>query len=64
LKKNRKFVYLISPNKVKNNCFYIDLESIFKTNKVSYFQLRLKKEKKRKLFLLVKRLKKFVKNIK
>ena len=64
MKKNRKFVYLISPNKIKNNCFYIDLESIFKTNKVSYFQLRLKKEKKKKIIFIGKKVKKICKKYK
>ena len=55
MKKNNKFVYLISPNKIKNNYFYKDLESIFKTNKVSHFQLRLKNEKKNKIISIGKK---------
>ena len=43
-KTKKKFIYLISPTKIKSNNFYIDLELIFNTNKVSFFQLRLKKE--------------------
>ena len=39
---NKKFVYLISPNKIKSIFFYKDLEKIFKTKKISFFQLRLK----------------------
>ena len=47
----KKFVYLISPNKIKNS-FYTDLESVLKSKKVSFFQLRLKKENlKNKLFI-------------
>ncbi len=38
----KKFIYLISPNKITLN-FYINLKLILKTNKVSFFQLRLKK---------------------
>ena len=64
MKKNRKFVYLISPNKIKNNYFYINLESVFKTNKVSYFQLRLKKEKKKKIIFIGKKVKKICKKYK
>jgi len=64
LKKNRKFVYLISPNKIKNNYFYIDLESIFKTNKISYFQLRLKEEKNEKIICIGKKVKKICKKYK
>ena len=39
---NKKFVYLISPNKIKSKFFYKDLEKLFKTKKISFFQLRLK----------------------
>ena len=39
---NKKFVYLISPNKIKSIFFYKDLEKLFKTKKISFFQLRLK----------------------
>ena len=56
MKKNNKFVYLISPNKIKNNYFYKDLESVFKTNKVSHFQLRLKNEKKNKIISIGKKI--------
>ena len=42
---NKKFVYLISPNKIDDNKFYKSLNNILKSNKVSFFQLRLKKER-------------------
>jgi len=64
LKKNNKFVYLISPNKIKNNYFYKDLESIFRTNKVSHFQLRLKNEKKNKIISIGKKIMKICKKYK
>ena len=38
-----KFIYLISPNKIYKN-FYRDLRKVLKTNKISFFQLRLKKD--------------------
>ena len=38
----KKFLYLISPNKI-NEYFYKNLEDVLSTNKVQYFQLRLKK---------------------
>jgi len=41
----KKFVYLISPNRINNNNFYKQLENLFKTKKISFFQLRLKSEK-------------------
>tara|TARA_B100001057_G_scaffold407140_1_gene420866 strand:- start:162 stop:776 length:615 start_codon:yes stop_codon:yes gene_type:complete len=44
LKTNKKkFLYLISPNKILNS-FYGDLIKVLKSNKVSFFQLRLKKD--------------------
>ncbi len=41
----KKFVYLISPNRINNNNFYKQLAGLFKTKKISFFQLRLKSEK-------------------
>ena len=38
----KKFIYLISPNKIYPN-FYQDLKEVLKNGKVSLFQLRLKK---------------------
>ena len=38
-----KFIYLISPNKIYKN-FYSDLRKVLKTNKIAFFQLRLKKD--------------------
>ena len=43
----KKFIYLISPLKI-NKFFYRNLKNIFKLKKVSFFQLRLKKENLRK----------------
>ena len=37
----KKFIYLISPNKILNS-FYNNLNLVLKTGKVSFFQLRLK----------------------
>ena len=42
-KKNTKFIYLISPNKIEDDEFYTNLSLVLKSGKVSYFQLRLKK---------------------
>jgi len=41
---NKKFVYLISPNKIKEESFYSNLALILNSGKISFFQLRLKKE--------------------
>ena len=42
---DKRFIYLISPNKINNN-FYYNLQKILKTKKIEYFQLRLKKYSK------------------
>ena len=64
MKKNKKFVYLISPNKIKNNNFYIELDQVLNSKKVSFFQLRLKKEKKKNKFYIGKKIKKICKKYK
>jgi len=61
LKKNKKFIYLISPRKIKNKKFYSDLISIFKSKKISFFQLRLKKESSKKIINIGKKIKKICK---
>ena len=47
----KKFIYLISPTKISKS-FYDDLTSILKLKKVSFFQLRLKKDSFKKTFPL------------
>ena len=58
---NKKFIYLISPNRIKDSLFYYNLEQILKTNKVSYFQLRLKNEKRKTKISIGKKIKKICK---
>ena len=41
--RNKKFIYLVSPNKIINNLFYNNLNLVLKSKKVKFFQLRLKK---------------------
>ena len=41
---NKKFIYLISPKKIKNDEFYTNLSLVLKSGKVNFFQLRLKNE--------------------
>ena len=53
---NKRFVYLISPTKISDNTFYKSLELVFKSKKVSFFQLRLKKEKLSKKILISKKI--------
>ena len=60
-KANKKFVYLISPNKIENNNFFKNLDSILKTQKVNFFQLRLKKETNKNKLLIGKKVKKICK---
>ena len=38
----KKFIYLISPNKISKK-FFKDLQKVMETKKISFFQLRLKK---------------------
>ena len=58
--KKKKFIYLISPTKI-NKSFYNDLVKIFKLNKVSFFQLRLKKENFKKKLIIGKKIKQICK---
>ena len=61
--KKTKFVYLISPLKI-NKYFYNDLIEVLKQKKVSYFQLRLKKENFNKKLKIGKKIKKICKKFK
>ena len=58
---NKKFIYLISPNRIKDNLFYYKLEQVLKTRKVSHFQLRLKNQKRKKKISIGKKIKKICK---
>ena len=53
----KKFIYLISPNKINKN-FYKDLDKVLSFNNVKFFQLRLKNIKNNKLFKISKEIKK------
>ena len=57
----KKFIYLISPLKI-NKSFYSDLIKVFKSNKISFFQLRLKKESYKKKLIIGKKIKKICRN--
>ena len=52
----KKFIYLISPNKIFNNKFYDHLIKIFKSNKIAFFQLRLKNEKMKNKIVIGKKI--------
>ena len=61
---NKKFIYLISPKKINSNEFYLDLEKVLKTKKVTFFQLRLKNETNRNKIYIGKKIKKICKKYK
>ena len=56
----KRYIYLISPPKIKGSKFYKELNGVLKTNKVKYFQLRLKKIPTHNLLKISKKIKKIV----
>ena len=52
-----KLVYLISPNEINKN-FYNSLEKVLSYGNVMFFQLRLKKIEKKKLYKIAKKIRK------
>ena len=61
---NKKFDYLISPSKIRDKNFYTNLAFLLDSGKVSYFQLRLKKEINSKKLIIGKKIKKICKKYK
>ena len=59
----KRSVYLISPDKIYSD-FYEDLEKVLSSNKVSFFQLRLKRKPKNLIVKIAKRIKKITKKYK
>ena len=59
----KKFIYLISPAKI-NKSFYQDLTKVLQQKKVSFFQLRLKKETLKKKVIIGEKIKKICKKFK
>ena len=57
----KKFIYLISPQKISGIKFYKELNQVLKTNKVKYFQLRLKNISTSNLLKIAKKIKKTAK---
>ncbi len=55
---------MISPNKIKSENFYLNLALVLKTRKVSFFQLRLKKETLENKLIIGKKIKKICKKYK
>ena len=56
----KRYIYLISPQKIRGVRFYKELNNVLKTNKVKYFQLRLKKIPTLSLIKISKKIKKIV----
>jgi len=57
----KRYIYLLSPEKISGVSFYNELNQVLKTNKVKYFQLRLKKISTSNLLKISKKVKKIVK---
>ena len=57
----KRYIYLISPQRIRGVGFYKDLNNVLKTNKVEYFQLRLKKISTKNLLKISKKIKKITK---
>jgi len=57
----KRYIYLISPQKIRGTSFYKELNKVLKTNKVEYFQLRLKKISTSNLLKISRKVKKIVK---
>jgi len=57
----KRYIYLISPQSIRGNNFYYQLNQVLKTNKVKYFQLRLKKISSLDLIKIGKKVKKITK---
>ena len=57
----KRYIYLISPQRIRGVKFYKELNQVLKTNKVRYFQLRLKKISTSNLAEISKKIKKIVK---
>ena len=54
----KRYIYLISPQKIRGVKFYRELNQVLKTNKVRYFQLRLKRISTSNLLKISKKIKK------
>jgi len=56
----KRYIYLISPQRIRGVKFYKKLNQVLKTNKVKYFQLRLKKISNSNLLKISRKIKKIV----
>jgi len=53
----KRYIYLVSPQRIRGKKFYNKLDQVLKTNKIKYFQLRLKKIPTLNLTKIAKRIK-------
>ena len=58
---NKRFIYLISPNKIESDNFFTNLNLVLNTQKVNFFQLRLKEETNKNKISIGKQIKKICK---
>jgi len=56
----KRFIYLISPNKITKN-FYYDLDKVLSAKNVKFFQLRIKKTRSNTLLKIAQKIKKITK---
>ena len=54
----KRYIYLISPQKIRDSKFYKELNNVLKTKKIKFFQLRLKKVSNPSLLKISKKIKK------
>ena len=57
----KRYIYLISPQTIRGENFYYQLNQVLKTNKIKYFQLRFKKITTLSLIKIAKKVKKITK---
>ena len=57
----KRYIYLISPPNIRGNKFYHTLDELLKSNKIKYFQLRLKNKSISNLIKIAKKIKKITK---
>ena len=55
---------MISPNKIKNQSFYVNLDLVLSSQKINFFQLRLKRETVKNKFIIGEKIKKICKKYK
>ena len=63
-KTKKRFIYLISPNKIRDENFYTNLALVLSSKKINFFQLRLKKETYLNKLIIGKKIRKICKKYK